>query len=79
MRGDVGTVRAHLEAMRRLAPGALDLYVAAARREIALAVRRAARWLSARADEMVDLLDRLRASAGPVDGRVGNGGREPLP
>jgi predicted short-subunit dehydrogenase-like oxidoreductase (DUF2520 family) len=37
LRGDVGTVRGHLDAMRRLAPGSLDLYRAAARREIALA------------------------------------------
>ncbi|OGN86918.1 MAG: hypothetical protein A2X23_00870 [Chloroflexi bacterium GWC2_73_18] len=37
VRGDAGTVEAHVEAMRRLAPGALELYAAAARREIALA------------------------------------------
>ncbi len=36
-RGDRGTVAAHLDAMRRLAPGALELYVAVAHREIALA------------------------------------------
>jgi len=40
LRGDAGTVRGHLDAMRRLAPGALDLYRAAARREIALAAGR---------------------------------------
>jgi predicted short-subunit dehydrogenase-like oxidoreductase (DUF2520 family) len=40
LRGDVSTVRGHLEAMGRLAPGARDLYRAAARREIALAVGR---------------------------------------
>ena len=40
LRGDVGTVRGHLDAMRRLAPGALDLYRAAARREIDLALLR---------------------------------------
>lgn len=39
-RGDRGTVAAHLEAMRRLAPGALELYVAVAHREIALAESR---------------------------------------
>jgi predicted short-subunit dehydrogenase-like oxidoreductase (DUF2520 family) len=39
-RGDVGTLRAHLAVMRQLAPGAIELYVAAARREIALAVER---------------------------------------
>lgn len=37
LRGDVGTVRGHLEAMRQRAPGALELYRAAARREIQLA------------------------------------------
>ena len=36
-RGDVGTLRAHLEALRDHAPRVLDLYVAAARREIDLA------------------------------------------
>jgi len=39
-RGDAGTLRAHLAAMRALAPGAIELYVAAARREIALALER---------------------------------------
>ena len=37
VRGDAGTLRAHFDAMRRLAPGALELYGAAARREIDLA------------------------------------------
>jgi predicted short-subunit dehydrogenase-like oxidoreductase (DUF2520 family) len=36
-RGDLGTVRAHLDALRRDAPGVLELYVAAGRREIELA------------------------------------------
>jgi predicted short-subunit dehydrogenase-like oxidoreductase (DUF2520 family) len=40
VRGDVGTVAAHLDAMRALAPGALDLYVSAARRELELALER---------------------------------------
>jgi predicted short-subunit dehydrogenase-like oxidoreductase (DUF2520 family) len=40
VRGDEGTVRAHLAALSRLAPGALDIYRAVARRELALAVRR---------------------------------------
>lgn len=40
LRGDEGTVRDHLAAMRRLAPAALGLYVAAGRREVALAVAR---------------------------------------
>jgi predicted short-subunit dehydrogenase-like oxidoreductase (DUF2520 family) len=39
-RGDRGTVAAHLDALRRLAPGALGLYVAVAQREIALAETR---------------------------------------
>lgn len=41
-RGDLGTLRAHLDALREHAPDALDLYVAAARREIALAEGRGA-------------------------------------
>jgi predicted short-subunit dehydrogenase-like oxidoreductase (DUF2520 family) len=40
VRGDVGTVRDHLAAMSRLAPGALELYRATARRELELAVAR---------------------------------------
>ncbi len=40
VRGDVGTLRAHLGALARLAPAALPMYVAAAHREIALAVDR---------------------------------------
>jgi predicted short-subunit dehydrogenase-like oxidoreductase (DUF2520 family) len=39
-RGDVGTLRAHLAALAAHAPGALELYVAAARREIDLALAR---------------------------------------
>jgi predicted short-subunit dehydrogenase-like oxidoreductase (DUF2520 family) len=39
-RGDVGTLERHLDAMARLAPGALPLYRAAAEREIALAESR---------------------------------------
>ena len=41
-RGDVGTLRSHLDALRAHAPGVLDLYVAAARREIDLAEARRA-------------------------------------
>jgi predicted short-subunit dehydrogenase-like oxidoreductase (DUF2520 family) len=41
-RGDVGTLRSHLDALRSHAPGVLELYVAAARREIALAEQRGA-------------------------------------
>ena len=40
VRGDVGTVRDHLAALSRLAPGALELYRATAKRELALAVHR---------------------------------------
>ena len=39
-RGDLGTLRANLDAVRTNAPRALELYVAAARREIDLAVDR---------------------------------------
>ena len=40
LRGDVGTVRGHLEVLRSSAPDALSLYVAVARRELAIARRR---------------------------------------
>lgn len=40
VRGDEGTVRSHLATLRRLAPGALELYRAVARRELAMAVAR---------------------------------------
>ncbi len=40
VRGDVGTLRRHLEALRRHAPGVLPLYLALAEREVAVAVRR---------------------------------------
>jgi predicted short-subunit dehydrogenase-like oxidoreductase (DUF2520 family) len=42
VRGDVGTVRDHLAAMSRLAPGALEMYRATAKRELDLAVARGA-------------------------------------
>lgn len=41
-RGDVGTLTAHLAALRAHAPGVLPLYVAAAQREIDLALERGA-------------------------------------
>jgi predicted short-subunit dehydrogenase-like oxidoreductase (DUF2520 family) len=41
-RGDVGTLASHLATLRAHAPGVLDLYVAAARREIDLALERGA-------------------------------------
>ncbi len=56
VRGDIGTLRAHLRAMAELAPGAAGLYVAAARREIALAVARGS-LAESRAQEMAALLD----------------------
>jgi DNA mismatch repair protein MutS len=56
VRGDIGTLRAHLDAMAELAPGATGLYVAAARREIALAAAPGS-LAEPRAREMVDLLD----------------------
>jgi predicted short-subunit dehydrogenase-like oxidoreductase (DUF2520 family) len=40
VRGDAATVRGHIEALRRLAPTALPLYLAVARRELAIAERR---------------------------------------
>ncbi len=40
VRGDVGTVRDHLATLARLSPGALELYRATARRELAMAVQR---------------------------------------
>jgi len=42
VRGDEQTIRAHLDALRRLAPGALRLYRAAAAREVEIAVVRGA-------------------------------------
>ena len=42
VRGDVGTIRGHLEAMQRLAPGAVEMYRATAARELDLAVGRGA-------------------------------------
>ena len=41
-RGDVGTVEAHLQALARLAPGVVDLYLAASRRELEIARERRA-------------------------------------
>jgi len=56
VRGDGGTVRAHLAALGRLAPGALELYRAVARRELAMATRRGA-LDEAAAEPMRRLLD----------------------
>ena len=62
VRGDIGTLQAHLAAMARLAPGATGLYVAAARREIALAVARGS-LEPERAAALTVLLDGSRAGA----------------
>jgi predicted short-subunit dehydrogenase-like oxidoreductase (DUF2520 family) len=40
VRGDEGTIRGHLAALSRLAPGALELYRAVAQRELKMAVHR---------------------------------------
>ena len=42
VRGDVGTIRNHLAAMSRLAPGALEMYRSTAQRELELALARGA-------------------------------------
>ncbi|MDQ3447564.1 MAG: DUF2520 domain-containing protein [Chloroflexota bacterium] len=55
-RGDRGTVSAHLDALRRLAPSTLGLYVAVAHREIALAETRGD-LPAERARELRELLD----------------------
>ena len=60
-RGDVGTLGAHLAALRSHAPGVLPLYVAAAHREIDLAVERGAlapETASAMRDSLRDALAR---------------------
>lgn len=56
VRGDEGTVRAHLAALARLAPGALELYRAVARREVRMAVERG-ELDSGQAAAMARLLD----------------------
>ena len=55
-RGDVGTVRGHLDVLRASAPDALGLYVAVARRELAIA-RRRGRLDEAAATQLKALLD----------------------
>ena len=58
-RGDLGTLQRHLDALRRLAPGALPLYVAAAAREIELATSR-----GSLAPEAAESMRRILATAG---------------
>ena len=57
-RGDVGTVEAHVDALTRLAPGVVEMYVAAARREVDIAHERGA--LSP------DQVERVRAALAKV-------------
>ena len=58
-RGDTGTLEAHLEVLGRMAPGVLDLYLAAARRELLIVKER--RSLSPQQ------LDRIGAALAKVD------------
>jgi predicted short-subunit dehydrogenase-like oxidoreductase (DUF2520 family) len=60
VRGDVGTVRAHLDALAELAPAAVPLYVEVARRELAIARRR-----SDVSTEQADALERLLGGGSP--------------
>jgi len=57
-RGDIGTLQRHLDAMRRLAPDALPLYVAAAEREVTLAQSR-----GSLAPEAAESMRRILATA----------------
>ncbi len=61
LRGDVGTVRGHLEVLRASAPDALALYVAVARRELAIARRRGEldQSVAAALQDLLDEADRL--------------------
>jgi len=65
-RGDIGTLRSHLETLRSHAPGVLELYVAAARREIDLALARGALAPDAAADMRTVLTSALQALPEPV-------------
>jgi predicted short-subunit dehydrogenase-like oxidoreductase (DUF2520 family) len=56
LRGDAGTVRAHLAVLRQSAPATLPLYLAVARRELAIAERRG-ELSTERAAELNGLLD----------------------
>jgi predicted short-subunit dehydrogenase-like oxidoreductase (DUF2520 family) len=57
VRGDEGTIRDHLAALSRLAPGVLELYRATAKRELALAIHRG-ELDQAQAAPLWDLLER---------------------
>jgi predicted short-subunit dehydrogenase-like oxidoreductase (DUF2520 family) len=65
-RGDVGTLVAHLATLRTHAPGVVDLYVAAARREIDLAADRGALAPAMATDMRNALVPALQAPAEPV-------------
>jgi predicted short-subunit dehydrogenase-like oxidoreductase (DUF2520 family) len=65
-RGDVGTVVAHIETLQRHAPGVLDLYVAAARREVDLAQDRGALAPEDAAKMRIALSSALQAEPEPV-------------
>jgi predicted short-subunit dehydrogenase-like oxidoreductase (DUF2520 family) len=73
-RGDVGTLHAHLAALRAHAPRVLDLYRAAAAREIDLAEERGA--LSPEADEGAQV---GHPEDGRLAGRRAEGGAPPEP
>jgi hypothetical protein len=65
-RGDIGTLEAHLATLRAHAPGVLDLYVAAAHREIDLAGQRGALAPDVAGKMRVVLETALQAPAEPV-------------
>ncbi len=58
VRGDVGTVRSHLAVLSELAPGALPLYLAVARRELDIGQRRGELTDTA-AQDLAQLLDEI--------------------
>jgi predicted short-subunit dehydrogenase-like oxidoreductase (DUF2520 family) len=65
-RGDIGTLVAHLDTLRRHAPGVLDLYAAAAGREIDLAEDRGALAPAMASDMRNALVSALQAPPEPV-------------
>jgi predicted short-subunit dehydrogenase-like oxidoreductase (DUF2520 family) len=65
-RGDVGTLHAHLDALAAHAPDALELYVAAARREIDLAAARGSLAPATESALRATLASRLQGSGEPV-------------
>ena len=65
-RGDIGTLVAHLATLGAHAPGVVDLYVAAARREIDLAEDRGVLAPAMATDMRKALVSALQAPAEPV-------------